>query len=234
MRIRYHASLYDLVRFDHAKGLFFYGAMDPSRTGHDAILPGPGAPLLRHLVRYARRIGLTLFAEDAGDRLEELRACLLKLGVPGIRILRFAYNEKKKVIERDYADPANYREDAVAYTSTHDTETLMGYLALLTAKEKRHLCEHVRVQYADDAKLLAARLRGAVLASPARFSIVPIQDWLLTRDRINVPGTERPHGDRNWRYRLSLPVERLPKLHVSSRSERRASRSSGSGTGPKR
>jgi len=234
MRIRYHAALYDLVRFDHAKGLFFYGAMDPKGAARDTVLPGPGASLLRHLVGYARKEGLTLFAEDAGDRLEELRATLLKLGVPGIRILRFAYNEKKKTIERDYADPANYREDAVAYTSTHDTETLMGYLRLLTVKEKRHLCEHVRVEYSEDAGLLAARLRGAVLSSPARFSIIPVQDWLLTTDRINVPGTERPTGDRNWRWRLDVPVERLPKLHVSSRSAMRARRSSGSGTAPKR
>jgi len=234
MRIRYHAGLYDLVRFDHAKGLFYYGAMNPKSGGLDAIRPGPGASLLTHLIRYARKEGLTLSAEDAGDRLEELRATLLKLGVPGIRILRFAYNEKKKTIEADYADPANYREDAVAYTSTHDTETLMGYLDRLTAKEKRHLCEHVRVEYSDDETLLASRLRGAVLASPARYAIIPIQDWLLTRDRINVPGTERPTGDRNWRWRLDVPIERLPKLQVSSRSAMRARRSSGSGTAPKR
>ena len=92
----------------------------------------------------------------------------------------------------------------------------------------------MRVEYSADETLLASRLRGAVLASPARYSIIPIQDWLLTRDRINVPGTERPTGDRNWRYRMDVRVERLPKLHVSSRSARRASASSGSGTGPKR
>lgn len=233
-RIRYHAGLYDMMRLDHAKGLFSYGAMDLKTSKRDTIMTGPGAPLLRQLIRFSRAAGLTIFAEDAGDRLEGLRATLLTLGVPGIRILRFAYNEKRKTIESDYADPANYREDAVAYTTTHDTETLAGYLRLLSPKEKRHLCVHVRVEYSEDAELLGARLRGAVLASPSRFSVIPIQDWLLTRDRINVPGTERPTGDRNWRYRLSVPIEKLPKIQVSSRSVRRASRSSGSGTGPKR
>lgn len=234
LRLRYHAGLYDLMRLDHAKGLFAYGAMDLHDMSRDKIRKGPGAPLLGRIIRQARKDGLTLFAEDAGDRLEELRAMLLKLGVPGIRILRFAYNEKKKTIEPDYADPANYREDAVAFTSTHDTEPLMAYLRLLTVAEKRHLCAHVKVEYAADASLLAARLRGAVTASPARLAIVPIQDWLLTRDRINVPGTERPHGDLNWRYRVGLAVEDLPKLHVASPRVRRASRSSDSGTGPKR
>jgi len=233
-RIRYHAGLYDMMRLDHAKGLFSYGAMDMRTPPRDMVLKGPGAALLRGLIRFARTSGLTIFAEDAGDRLEGLRATLLKLGVPGIRILRFAYNEKRKTIEHDYADPANYREDAVAYTSTHDTETLMGYLRLLSTEEKRHLCAHVRVEYSDDGELLAARLRGAVLASSARFAIIPIQDWLLTRDRINVPGTERATGDRNWRYRVSVPIERLPKFQVTSRSAMRASRSSGSGTAPKR
>jgi 4-alpha-glucanotransferase len=234
LRIRYHAKLYDLMRLDHAKGLFSYGAMDVHDQSRDKILKGPGAPLLGQVIRGARQNGLTLFAEDAGDRLEALRAELFKLHVPGIRILRFAYNEKKKTVESEYADPANYREDAIAFTSTHDTEPLMAYLRLLTVEEKRHLCDHVRVEYSGDDALLAARLRGAVTASPARYSIIPIQDWLLTKDRINVPGTERPKGDVNWRYRLATAVEDLPLLHVSSHNERRASRSTGSGTGPKR
>lgn len=234
MRVRYHAGLYDLMRLDHAKGMFHYGAMDLKEPERDAILKGPGATLLKDIVRTARGAGLTLFAEDAGDRLEELRETLRALEVPGIRILRFAYNEKRKTIEHEYADPANYREDAVAYTSTHDTETLMGYLRLLDAREKKHLCEHVRVEYASDDGLLAARLRGAVLASPARYVVIPIQDWLLSRDRINVPGTERPVGDRNWRYRMTVPVERLPKIQVSSPSASSTRARSGSGTGPKR
>jgi len=220
-RIGYKAGLFGMMRLDHAKGLFFYGSMDLRRPERDAVLKGPGAPLLARIVRHARAKGLTLFAEDAGDRLAELRVELHRLGVPGIRILRFAYNEKRKTIESDYAHPRSYPENAVAYTSTHDTATLMGYLSALSAAEKRLLCAEVGVAYDKKTAVLAARLRRSALEAPTRFTIVPIQDWLLTKDRINVPGTERPRGDRNWRYRLKTPVERLPMVQRPSRSRTR-------------
>lgn len=210
LRLSYHAGLYDLMRLDHAKGFFRYGSIDPAEPSHDAILNGPGSPALEEIITHARRAGLELFAEDSGDWLDELRATLRKLDVPGIRILRFAYNEKRKEIEPEYAAVSQYPEDSIAYTTTHDTVTLMGYVRLLDEPEKRHLCEHVGIVYDDSDETLAARLRGALLASPSRIRIVAIQDWLLTDERINVPGTEKPVGDENWRYRMSIAIEDLP------------------------
>jgi len=210
LRLSYHAHVYDLMRLDHAKGLFRFGSVDPEDPTRDAVLEGPGTPALEALVRHARAAGLELFAEDSGDWLDDLRETLKRLRVPGIRILRFAYNEKRKAIEQEYADVANYPEDSVAYTTTHDTDTLLGYVRKLDEAERRHLCEHVGVAYDPAAETVAARLRGALLASSARVRIVQIQDWLLTEDRINVPGTEKPVGDPNWRYRMTVPIEALP------------------------
>lgn len=211
LRMTYAGRLYDLVRLDHAKGFFAYGALDPKDRRRDKLVAGPGAPVFKTLIAYARKIGLDVFAEDAGDRLKELQALLRELRIPGIRMLRFAYNEKWGRIEPDHADVRHYPPEAVAYTTTHDTVTLMQYLARLTEAQKRHLCAHLGVAYVRDRRRLAVRLRDAVIASPARFTVVPTQDWLLSSRRINVPGTERPKGDRNWRYRVKLPVERLPK-----------------------
>ncbi len=210
LRLRYHAALYDMMRLDHAKGFFNFGAMDPGHPENDAYVDGPGQPLLEDILLSARGTRLTLFAEDAGDRMEELRRTLHQLDVPGIRILRYAYNEKRKSVEPEYADPAGWPERAVGYTTTHDTVTLTGYLKLLSEEEKIHLCEHVKVSYDSDDRMLALRLRGAALASPAHIVILPLQDWLLTDDRINVPGTEKPVGDANWRYRMDRVIEDLP------------------------
>jgi 4-alpha-glucanotransferase len=209
-RLGYHARIYDLMRLDHAKGLYHFGAMDPVDPTRDRMRKGPGSPVLEELIRFARSAGLQVYAEDSGDWRDGLHATLRKLEVAGIRILRFAYNEKQRRIDRDYATVANYSINAVAATTTHDTETLMGYLAILSADEKRHLAIHVGVSHDADDAMLAVRLRGAILGSPARTVIIPIQDWLLTKDRINVPGTEKPVGDPNWRYRLTVPIEDLP------------------------
>lgn len=214
MRISYFARFYDTMRLDHAKGLFFYGAMDLARPEKDVIEKGPGDPVLHHLIVFGRKVGLELFAEDAGDRLLELRKTLTALKVPGIRILRFAYNEKRRSIETDYSDVGNYPPHTYAYTSTHDTITLMAYVRILTPEEQRHVAEHVGVEHSDDEMLFATRLLEAVIHSPASHAIIPMQDWLLSEERINVPGTEKAFNDPNWRYRLPVPIEDLPGLGV--------------------
>jgi 4-alpha-glucanotransferase len=210
MRLRYYAEFYDTLRLDHAKGFFNYGAVNLSDPSRDKVEVGPGEPVLNEIVATARKAGLKVFAEDSGDRLIELRRTLRKLKVPGVRILRFAYNEKKKKFETDYSDVANYPTNTYACTSTHDTIPLISYLKVLNKGEKRHLCLHVGVGFSSDNRILARRLRQAVIDSPASHVILPLRDWLLLPDRINVPGTERPVADPNWRWRMPLPVERLP------------------------
>lgn len=210
-RVAYHAFLYDHMRLDHAKGFYAYGAMDVRDRSKDRILPGPGTAQLDAVIAEARARGLGLYAEDAGDRLEELRRDLRSRRVSGIRIFRYAYNEKKKIIEHDYAEPRHYPKNAFAYTTTHDTVTLMGYVRLLTMAETKKLCGHLVAALKTDARAQAATFRRLVLRSPAGTVILPIQDWLLSVDRINVPGTEKAVGDPNWRYRVPSPIEALPR-----------------------
>ncbi|HVF69844.1 MAG TPA: 4-alpha-glucanotransferase, partial [Xanthomonadales bacterium] len=99
-----------------------------------------------------------------------------------------------------------------AYTTTHDTETIVGYLEILTAEQKRTLSEVSNVKYDPENKIFAKRIRDALINSPADMVIFPIQDWLLTTERINIPGTEREIGDPNWKYKLITPVENLPGI----------------------
>ena len=171
---------------------------------------------LSRVVKFARSQGLVVFAEDAGDRLKELRMGLHKLKVPGIRMMRFAYNEKRKTFEDDYADVKSYPARSFAYTTTHDTETLMGYVSRLTPAERKALCERVGIRATTERRTLAGGLREAVLTSSAQVRIIPLQDWLLSYDRINIPGTEKMKGDRNWRYRLPVPIEQLPVRSIRS------------------
>ncbi len=210
LRLRHAAELYDMVRLDFSAGFFQYGALVPGNADADRLRPGPGAAVLRELLAYCHALGLHAYAEDAGGRMHELHQTLRAFHVPGIRILRFAYNEQLGEVVPYYADTASYPRRTVALTSTHDTDTLFGYVRKLTSAERRVLAKAVGVRASDDPRILARRLREAVLRSSAAFVLVPIQDWLLTDDRINVPGTERPVGDPNWRYRLTVPIERLP------------------------
>ena len=132
------------------------------------------------------------------------------LNSPGVKILRFGLDEKKDIVIGEYADVLHYPEFTVAYTSTHDTETLLGYLHNLTPEQKQRLAIAANVAYYPDDKIFAKTLRDAVLTSPAQAVIIPIQDWLLTTERINTPGTELPVNDPNWNFHLNIPIENLP------------------------
>jgi 4-alpha-glucanotransferase len=221
LRLNFFSRLYDRLRLDHAKGLFNFGVIDLTDPDADCYRYGPGRPMLDRIVEQARTCGIELFAEDSGDRITELRQALNELEIPGIRILRFAYNEKKKRIEPHFAEVPNYPDNAFAYTSTHDTITLISYVKAMTEAEKRHVCEHIGVTYADDDELLANRMRQALIDSPAGHAMVALQDWFLWPNRINVPGTEQPTDDPNWRWRMPQPIEDLPTELLSHPSHDR-------------
>lgn len=211
MRLRYHSTLFDKVRIDHVKGFFKFGVIDLTNARRDRYEFGPGEKVLGQLLEYSKNIGLKIFVEDSGHyKLKMFLKVVKKLSLAGMKIYRFAYNEKKHTLNKEYADISHYPENSIVYTSTHDTESLLGYLALLKPEAKRMLAVHAGIEFKDDDKIFAKAIRDAIIASPANFVIVPIQDWLLTKDRINTPGTESEANDPNWRFRLSIPIEDLP------------------------
>jgi len=210
MRLQYLSTLFDLIRLDHAKAFFEYGVIDPKNSHNDSFKKGPGTVVLEDLVAFCHDNDLKIFAEDSGEHVREVRDSLQKLHIPGIKIFRFAYEEKKDKIIQGYADIVNYPENTVLYTTTHDTEPLLGYLKILSPVQKRSIAAYTQVKYSDLDKEFAIRLRNALLKSPARIVIIPIQDWLLTTERINIPGTEKLVNDPNWQFRLQMSIEQLP------------------------
>lgn len=212
MRLRYQAAIFDDIRFDHATGFFAYGVMDLHDEKNDRYNPGPGAEVFKALISFARSQGLSILAEDNGARNEELREVLEEVHVPGLRIFRFALS--KYGLNERYAQISKYPQNCVAYTTTHDTETLLGYVESLPPEQKKQIAEIIGIKYNADDKHFASSIRNAIIDSPAEMVIIPMQDWLLITDRINIPGTEKAVGDSNWQFRLGMPIEELPRLRV--------------------
>ena len=212
-RLSYLAYLFDFVRLDHAKGFYYYGSIDKTNPKNDTIKTGPGSSFLKALLHHSQKIGLKIFAEDSGDRIKGLRSTLAKYKISGIRVLRYALTiRKKETVHPTFANIANYPQNSIALTTTHDTETLLAYLKRLNLKQRQLLAFHTKVRFIPNSKAFARELRQAIINSPSFISLIPIQDWLLTTDRINIPGTEKEVNDPNWRYRLKIPVEKLPNI----------------------
>lgn len=75
-----------------------------------------------------------MIAEDLGVRDPLLEELLRKTGLPGMRVLQFAFLGQDDGIHL----PHNYLPNTVAYTGTHDNNTLLGFLWEITPKERAY------------------------------------------------------------------------------------------------
>ena len=93
----------------------------------------------------------------------------------------------------------SYKSNCIAYTGTHDNETMYGWLK----NQDKTTIEFIR-DYTDchslSLKKLVRALIRQVMASPADYCVVPLQDWLGLDNsaRINTPSTL----GNNWAWRM--------------------------------
>jgi len=193
-RIRRELALVDVVRLDHFRGLesCWVIAADESDARQGRWEPGPGKALFAALKAGLGK--LPLIAEDLGDITPEVIALREAVGLPGMKVLQFAFG--------DGADhpflPHNFESPhVVVYTGTHDNDTAAGWY-LQTDDVIRH--QFRRYTGRDGSDVPWAMLREA-WASIAETAIAPVQDVIGagSRARMNTPG--KPTGNWLWRLR---------------------------------
>ena len=191
-RFRRTLEMVDVVRVDHFRGFESYWAVPAAEETaiNGAWRPGPGRALF-DAVR--REVGeLPLIAEDLGIITPEVEALRDELRLPGMRVLQFAFGGDDP--ENPHL-PRNYVHNAVAYTGTHDNDTVLGWYADADGTE-RNAVDAV----AGAGREMHWRLIETVLASNAGWAIVPLQDVLGLggQARMNTPGV----AEGNWAWRL--------------------------------
>ncbi len=194
-RIQWSARLYDAVRIDHFRAFHTYWSIPASAPnacdGHWE--QGPGMELVDALL--AAAADLILIAEDLGDLDAAARDFLAHTGIPGMRVLPFAFDGNSANPHL----PHNYKLDCVAYTGTHDTPTFLQWLFDAASPEERdRALRYLRLREGEGFVWGAI---SAVWASVADLAIAPFQDVLgLGADaRMNTPGVM---GPQNWSWRV--------------------------------
>ena len=132
-----------------------------------------------------------------------LRPSLERVGVPGYRVLRW---------ERDgdgYRDPTGWPATSVATNATHDTDTTAAWYDGLSLDGTRASCAAcpgwaASIRPRRSTTRCATLLLRALYAAPSTLALIPFQDALGGRERINVPGTT---DATNWRYRIAATVD---------------------------
>ena len=183
----------DIFRIDHFKGFESYWEIpaDAETAREGEWVDGPHEDVF-----YAIRdeLGdLPIVVEDLGEitpKMEEIRDTL---GYPGMVVAAFA----------DWCDgdsryhPANYDANSVAYTSTHDTDTVVGWYDALDEQDRE--CLHYAVDH--EGGDVHWDILDTVWNSDSVIALAQVQDPLGygSEARFNVPGTV----EGNWAWRVS-------------------------------
>ncbi|MDR0786894.1 MAG: 4-alpha-glucanotransferase [Gemmatimonadota bacterium] len=191
-RFRRTLELVDVARVDHFRAFEAYWEInaDEATAINGRWMTGPGAPFFRSVERQLGR--LPLIAEDLGLITPEVERLRDELGYPGMRVFQFAFDGDP----HNPHLPAGYPPVSVAYTGTHDNDTIMSWWAGLGDDERGRVRHALGVADPDHWSFVEA-----VMRSGSRLAVFPLQDvlGLGAEARMNTPG----RAADNWGWRLA-------------------------------
>ena len=194
-RIAHNLKMFDGLRIDHFRGIESFFAVKNGETTakNGRWIKGPGEKLVDAIKQTAG--DKLIIAEDLGDITKEVEALLKYSGLPGMRVFQFSF------LGGDNPHlPHNYIKNCIAYSGTHDNNTLLGYLWELDEQTRQRMLCYCGFK-GDDWGSGCDDIIRTLFASSAGLVILPIQDVLGygSDTRMNRPGTAKG----NWIYRVT-------------------------------
>lgn len=198
-RMRRMLRLFDVVRFDHFRGIHSNWAVpvedDDARNGR--WQDGPADELLNALREVATRPDQIL-AEDLGIVPPEVVEMRRRFDLSGMAVLHFGFGGEAN----NPHHPSAIGSDQVVYTGTHDNDTTLGWWETLDRKTKARVCELLNDEESPHEGLIRMALE-----SRGPMAVIPLQDVLGLDGsaRMNTPGTHT--GNWKWSFAWSdLPA----------------------------
>jgi 4-alpha-glucanotransferase len=192
--------LFDAVRIDHFLGfhrLWQIAASAPT-AAEGKWIEGPGIALFE-AVRAALG-NMPIIAEDLGLLTRDAEILRDRFKFPGMRIIEFGFGGGS------YHLPHSFPRRCVAYTGTHDNETIVGWFQALRKAARKAgspaaaQLNRVLAYLDSNGQDIHWSFIRTLMQSVADTVIFPVQDilGLGAEARMNVPGT----AEGNWDWRL--------------------------------
>ena len=190
-RVKHNFELFDTVRIDHFRGFDEYFEIDSISLDASAgtWAPGPGMELMNEIKNKLGKVDIIV--EDLGYMTESVVELVKDSGYPNMKVLLFG-------IEANHDSehlPHNYYRNMIAYSGTHDNETLWEWFE----ENKNHVSTTKYFNLQKDSKLNISIIRS-LYQSPAYLVMIPIQDIIFDESvkRMNKPSSLIG----NWQYRI--------------------------------
>ncbi|MGA7750182.1 MAG: 4-alpha-glucanotransferase, partial [Gallionella sp.] len=191
-RLRHALQQADLVRIDHFRGFAAYWEVsaDAPNAINGRWVTGPGEKLFDAFERAFPH--LPIIAEDLGLITPDVIELRDKFKLPGMRVLQFAFGDG----EGNLFLPHHYVHNTVAYTGTHDNDTILGWWSSLSDHEKTFAQHYLNIY----GHAIQWDMMRAISNSKANLVIFTMQDVLGLggNHRMNHPGQHT--GSWEWRF----------------------------------
>jgi 4-alpha-glucanotransferase len=207
-RTAFLSRYFDVVRIDHFRGFcatWVSGIQEPdAKKGFWS--PGPAEKLFLQLKPTAE-----IIVEDLGVITADVETLRDQFHFPGLRVLQFMLGD-----ESNPHKIKNYIYNSVAYTGTHDCDTLVGWYNQLSSEYQKYVQQEL-----NESQITHWTLLQKLMNSESKLVISQIQDvlGLGSEARFNYPGTVTP---LNWTWQLTekqfldLDWEKLRALTAES------------------
>ena len=192
-RVKQSLKIYDWLRIDHFKGFeSYYSIPYGEKTAKNGEwVKGPGIKVFDAI---REELGdVNIIAEDLGALTKETIELRDQNKFPGMKILTFAFDSDS---DNPFL-PHNYDKNFIAYTGTHDNDTVRGWIE--TTAEKEQVEKAIKYLNLNEEEGYNWGLIRGVWSSVANVAIAQMQDFLDlgNKARMNLPSTL----DNNWTWR---------------------------------
>lgn len=191
-RLNYMLLLFDGIRIDHFRAISAYWSIPSNAKSakEGQWEAGPAKKLIDAFSEISK--DRLILAENLGVIDIDTDELLAYSNYPGMAVFQFGFDGNPLSPHL----PHNYTENLVAYTGTHDNNTLLGFLWELDEETRIKVLDYL----GNPSDGISATIR-ALMMSRAGIVIFPVQDLLKygADTRINTPG--KAFG--NWRYRIT-------------------------------
>ena len=113
-----------------------------------------------------------------------------------MRVLQFGFDGMPENTHQPHRFPVR----CVAYTGTHDNDTLAGWWRQLNQGQRKEVAQYYQFDPEDPTGKVVWCLIEAAIASRAEVAVIPLQDLLVLdqRARMNDPASFQA----NWEWRM--------------------------------
>ena len=209
-RVRETLKIVDIVRLDHFRG---FASVWEVPAEHETAERGrwveaPGRDLFNAL-KNAIGDELPIIAEDLGTITPDVHALRDEFGFPGMRVLQFAFGGDPS----DAHLPHEYTRASVAYTGTHDNDTVVGWFHQRSredaSEDERRERENCLKYLGTDGSEINWDFIRAVQMSVACLAVAQLQDvlGLSSEARMNTPASAE--GNWTWRFQAGALTNEL-------------------------